>query len=49
MSKDLDPLDALTGEKYEDPTGEPITDPGHPDYVAPAKGIKPISQEGGTK
>lgn len=42
MSKDLDPLEALTGEKYEDPTGDPITSPDHPDYVEPATGIEPI-------
>lgn len=39
---DLDPMEALDQEKYSDPNPEPITDPKHPDFIAPAKGIKPL-------
>ncbi|EMQ98330.1 hypothetical protein [Paeniglutamicibacter gangotriensis] len=39
---DLDPQEAIDLEKYDDPNPEPITDPKHPDYVEPAKGIAPI-------
>jgi len=42
MPKDLNPMEAIDQENYEDPNPEEVTDPGHPDYVAPAKGIKPL-------
>lgn len=46
MSKDLDPMEALDQEEYSDPSPEEITDPNHPDFIAPAEGIKPL---GGSK
>jgi hypothetical protein len=39
---DLDPLAAIDQDDYEDPNPEPITDPDHPDYCEPAKGIAPL-------
>ena len=39
---DLDPLEAIDQEEYDDPNPQEVTDPNHPDYVAPAKGIKPL-------
>lgn len=42
MSKDLDPMEAIDQDDYEDPNPEEVTDPEHSDYVAPAKGIKPL-------
>ncbi|WP_309080265.1 hypothetical protein [Zhihengliuella sp.] len=39
MTRDPDPLEAIT-EPADDPSPEPITDPAHPDYVPPARGIR---------
>lgn len=39
---DLDPMEAIELEEYDDPNPEEVTDPKHPDYCKPAKGIKPI-------
>lgn len=46
MSKDLDPMEAIEQDNYQDPNPDPVTDPKHPDYVEPAQGIKPL---GGAK
>ncbi|MGP9031569.1 hypothetical protein ACT17S_00640 [Glutamicibacter mysorens] len=42
MSKDLNPMEAIDQDNYDDPNSEEITDPDHPDYVEPAEGIKPL-------
>lgn len=42
MSKDLDPMEAIEQEVYDDPNPEEVTDTDHPDYIEPAKGIKPL-------
>lgn len=42
MSKDLNPMEAIEQEEYDDPNPEEVTDPKHPDYIAPARGIKPL-------
>ncbi|MGO4298383.1 hypothetical protein [Glutamicibacter sp. MCAF14] len=39
---DLDPLEAIDQEEYDDPNPEEVTDPNHSDYVEPASGIKPL-------
>lgn len=39
---DLDPLEAIDQQEYEDPTPEEITDPEHQDYCEPATGIAPL-------
>lgn len=39
---DLNPMEAIDQEDYDDPNPEEITDPNHPDYVEPASGIKPL-------
>lgn len=39
---DLNPMDAIDQDNYEDPNPEEITDPDHLDYVEPAKGVKPL-------
>ena len=39
---DLNPMEAIDQEEYDDPNPEEITDPNHPDYVEPAKDIKPL-------
>jgi|GEM_PF-5818944 len=35
-------MEAIDLETYEDPNPVEVSDPGHPDYVEPAKGIAPI-------
>lgn len=42
MSKDLDPMEAIEQEVYDDPNPVEVTDPKSRDYVLPAKGIKPL-------
>ena len=40
---DLDPGFAITEVVVEDPTPQPVTDPGHPDYVEPfAEATRPV-------
>lgn len=41
MQKDFDPQQAIEDPEAEDPNPEPVTDPGHPDYVKPATGVRP--------
>lgn len=41
MAKDLDPMEAIDLDEYEDPNPKHITDAEDPDYIAPAKGINP--------
>lgn len=42
MSKDLDPMEAIEQEVYDDPNPEEVTDAKSRNYVTPAKGIKPL-------
>ncbi|WP_279630066.1 hypothetical protein [Glutamicibacter nicotianae] len=39
---DLNPMEAIDQEEYDDPNPEEATDPALPDYVEPASGIKPL-------
>ena len=39
---DLNPMEAIDQEEYDDPNPEEIADQNHPDYVEPAAGIKPL-------
>lgn len=39
---DLNPMEAIDQDNYEDPNPEEVTDQNDPDYVEPAEGIKPL-------
>lgn len=38
MSKDLEPMEAIDQEDYEDPNLEEVTDPNHPGLYRPDPG-----------
>lgn len=42
MSTDHYPMEAIDQDNHEDPNPDEVTYPNHPDYVEPAKGIKPL-------